>query len=94
MPSDLAPFAPWVRDWFGRRFERPTAAQTLGWPPIIAGEHVLLLAPTGSGTTLAAFLWGIDSIYRELREGPAADGGCVGIAHRPAPSASISRTIQ
>ena len=74
MPSDLAPFAPWVRDWFRQRFERPTAAQTLGWPPIIAGEHVLLLAPTGSGKTLAAFLWGIDSIYRELREGPAADG--------------------
>jgi ATP-dependent Lhr-like helicase len=74
MSAELAPFAPWVRHWFTQRFERPTPAQALGWPPVIAGDHVLLLAPTGSGKTLAAFLWGIDRTYRELREGPEARG--------------------
>jgi ATP-dependent Lhr-like helicase len=46
----------------------------MGWPAIQRGEHTLILSPTGSGKTLAAFLWGIDSIWRELRGDASGTG--------------------
>ncbi|HEX8646528.1 MAG TPA: DEAD/DEAH box helicase [Thermoleophilaceae bacterium] len=58
----LATFTPQVREWFGRAFAEPTAAQRQAWPAIAGGDHVLLSAPTGSGKTLAAFLWGLDRL--------------------------------
>lgn len=48
--------------WFSRRFGAPTEIQSRAWPLIAAGGHVLLTAPTGSGKTLTAFLWGLDSL--------------------------------
>ena len=63
MASDpLATFTPQVREWFGRAFAEPTAAQHQAWPAIAKGDHVLLSAPTGSGKTLAAFLWALDRL--------------------------------
>ena len=53
-------FSPAVREWFASTFPEPTAAQVQGWPAIASGAHTLILAPTGSGKTLTAFLWGID----------------------------------
>ncbi|MEZ5080420.1 MAG: DEAD/DEAH box helicase [Thermoleophilia bacterium] len=58
----LAPFHPLTRAWFTRAFAEPTAAQRGGWPAIAAGHHTLILAPTGSGKTLTAFLWALDRI--------------------------------
>ncbi len=58
----LAVFTPATRTWFERAFAGPTPAQTLGWPAIARGGHVLIQAPTGSGKTLAAFLLGIDRL--------------------------------
>ncbi|MEO6989611.1 MAG: DEAD/DEAH box helicase, partial [Aquihabitans sp.] len=55
-------FSPPVRAWFETSFRAPTAAQEQGWPAIAAGDHTLILAPTGSGKTLTAFLWGIDRL--------------------------------
>jgi ATP-dependent Lhr-like helicase len=55
-------FSPAVREWFATSFPEPTAAQEQGWPAIASGEHTLILAPTGSGKTLSAFLWGIDRL--------------------------------
>src|SRR5690349_15355838 len=73
MSDPLAHFTPPVREWFGRAFAAPTAAQAQAWPAISSGEHVLISAPTGSGKTLAAFLWAIDRLASE-RRAAEADG--------------------
>src|SRR5262252_1067255 len=49
-----------VRSWFEAVFPAPTRPQRLGWPAIARGDSPLILAPTGTGKTLAAFLWSID----------------------------------
>jgi ATP-dependent Lhr-like helicase len=67
-------FHPAVREWFAASFPAPTAAQRLGWPPIARGESTLILAPTGSGKTLTAFLWCIDRLM--FAPAPARDGRC------------------
>ncbi len=64
----LSAFLPPVRDWFAETFGAPTPPQAQGWPAIQRGDHTLILAPTGSGKTLTAFLWGIDQLFRELGE--------------------------
>jgi len=77
MTDPLAHFTPQVREWFGRAFAEPTAAQAQAWPAIATGEHVLISAPTGSGKTLAAFLWALDRLAGDVaRRSPVpATGG-------------------
>ncbi len=53
----LSLFHPVTRDWFRSALGEPTAPQRLGWPAIARGESTLILAPTGTGKTLTAFLW-------------------------------------
>ncbi|MDX1511719.1 MAG: DEAD/DEAH box helicase, partial [Nitriliruptorales bacterium] len=64
-------FSPATREWFGTTFREPTAAQAQGWPAIANGDHALILAPTGSGKTLTAFLHAIDRL--STAEEPARD---------------------
>ena len=59
---DSALFAPPVREWFEAVFAAPTRPQLQGWPAIARGESTLILAPTGTGKTLAAFLWCINRL--------------------------------
>ncbi|MFE3058632.1 ATP-dependent helicase [Nocardia sp. NPDC059239] len=64
-------FSPATREWFDGAFPAPTAAQLGAWESIAAGQHTLVIAPTGSGKTLSAFLWAIDQLAtREPAEGP------------------------
>jgi ATP-dependent Lhr-like helicase len=64
-----------VRAWFQAAFPQgPTPAQALAWPPIAAGEHVLLISPTGTGKTLAAFLAILDPLFRAREAGTLVPG--------------------
>jgi ATP-dependent Lhr-like helicase len=58
-------FHPAVRRWFAGAFEAPTRPQQLGWPAIARGDSTLILAPTGSGKTLTAFLWCLNRLMFE-----------------------------
>jgi ATP-dependent helicase Lhr and Lhr-like helicase len=58
----FACFHPVTAEWFRAVFEAPTAPQRLGWPVIARGESSLILAPTGTGKTLTAFLWCLDRL--------------------------------
>jgi ATP-dependent Lhr-like helicase len=68
--SPLSSFAPPTQHWFSVSFAAPTRAQELGLPPIARGDSTLLLAPTGSGKTLTAFLASLD----RLMFGPEPSG--------------------
>ncbi|ANH39323.1 putative ATP-dependent helicase Lhr [Nocardioides dokdonensis FR1436] len=59
-----------TRTWFQAAFAEPTPAQAGAWEAIGAGRHALVVAPTGSGKTLSAFLWSID---RLLTDAPPED---------------------
>ncbi|GGR62489.1 ATP-dependent Lhr-like helicase [Nocardioides luteus] len=61
----LAQFSDPTRTWFGAAFATPTAAQAGAWEAIGAGRNALVVAPTGSGKTLSAFLWSIDKLLTE-----------------------------
>ena len=61
-PAGLSEFQLPVREWFEAVFPAPTKPQILGWPAIARGESTLILAPTGTGKTLAAFLWCINRL--------------------------------
>jgi ATP-dependent Lhr-like helicase len=63
--SALNAFHPAVAAWFSRSFDAPTPAQEAAWPALMAGQHVLVAAPTGSGKTFAAFLAAIDQLVKE-----------------------------
>ncbi len=60
--SVLDRFSAPTREWFGGAFDAPTPAQLGAWESISSGAHTLVVAPTGSGKTLSAFLWSLDRL--------------------------------
>ena len=69
----LSLFHPVTRAWFRSALGEPTAPQRLGWPAIARGESTLILAPTGTGKTLTAFLWCLDRLmFHSAPEEPAS----------------------
>ena len=71
MSDPLARFSAPLREWFTSTFLAPTPPQVEGWPAIADGDHTLILAPTGTGKTLSAFLWTLD----RLAVDPVPDDG-------------------
>nr|WP_300142679.1 ATP-dependent helicase [Propionicimonas sp.] len=61
----LERFSVATREWFRSNFAAPTAAQAGAWDAISSGRHTLVVAPTGSGKTLSAFLWALDRLATE-----------------------------
>ena len=74
--APLDRFSEPTRTWFGAAFAEPTTAQVGAWEAIGAGRHALVVAPTGSGKTLSAFLWSLDRLLtsRAAREVQALPG--------------------
>ncbi|MDG3002983.1 DEAD/DEAH box helicase [Paludisphaera mucosa] len=62
-------FLPPVASWFRATLGEPTLPQRLGWGAIAAGQNTLVAAPTGSGKSLAAFLAGLDLLWRSPTRG-------------------------
>jgi ATP-dependent Lhr-like helicase len=85
-------FGPATQDWFRGAFAEPTTAQLGAWDAISHGKHALVVAPTGSGKTLSAFLWAIDRIFAEKDAAPAAPRRGRG-ARAPAIAASPTRVL-
>ncbi|GAA5093140.1 DEAD/DEAH box helicase [Microbacterium yannicii] len=72
MGDVLERFGPATQDWFRGAFRAPTDAQKGAWQAISAGKHALVVAPTGSGKTLSAFLWAIDRVFHDKAVAPAS----------------------
>ncbi|MFI5720869.1 ATP-dependent helicase [Nocardia sp. NPDC051750] len=70
----MTEFSAATQQWFAGAFPAPTDAQLGAWRAIAGGEHTLVVAPTGSGKTLSAFLWAIDEL---ARADPPVDGTSV-----------------
>ena len=69
----LRSFHPIVRRWFSDTLGAPSAPQEAGWPAIASGENALILAPTGTGKTLAAFRWELNELITSGLERPLAN---------------------
>jgi ATP-dependent Lhr-like helicase len=71
LPLDA--FHPLIRQWFEKRYCKPTEVQHLGWPEIQRGHDTLIAAPTGSGKTLTAFLASLDRLLQLALSGRLRD---------------------
>src|SRR5262245_32082249 len=91
-PLDL--FRPAVRAWFGGAFDAPTKPQQLGWPAIARGESTLILAPTGSGKTLTAFLWCLNRLLFEPAPPPAERCRVVYVSPLKALAVDVERNLR
>ncbi|HEX3969326.1 MAG TPA: crosslink repair DNA glycosylase YcaQ family protein [Edaphobacter sp.] len=90
----LALFHPITAKWFRAVFDAPTAPQVEGWPAIARGESTLILAPTGTGKTLTAFLWCLDRLMMQTASG--AERGCrvVYLSPLKALAADVERNLR
>ncbi len=96
--SSMAPtvFSAPVWTWFEQTFPQgATPAQELAWPAIASAENVLLIAPTGTGKTLAAFLAILDRLFRfELEQALASGVRCVYVSPLRSLNYDIERNLR
>ena len=59
-----------TRIWFKTAVGTPTPVQREAWQAVAEGGDVLISAPTGTGKTLAAFLYALDRLSRQKRPLP------------------------
>jgi ATP-dependent Lhr-like helicase len=71
--SPLGSFHRLVQEWFSETLGEPSAPQRAGWPAIASGDDTLILAPTGTGKTLAAFLYELNALITEGQAKPLAN---------------------
>ncbi len=91
----FAGFHPLTAQWFQRAYGQPTAPQRVGWPVIARGESALILAPTGSGKTLTAFLWCLDRLMLHPRpENPAPGARVLYISPLKALAVDVERNLR
>lgn len=83
-----------VTEWFRAVFPEPTAPQKRGWPAIARGESTLILAPTGSGKTLTAFLWSLNRLMFDPTPEPAARCRVLYISPLKALAVDVERNLR
>ncbi|KAA9395422.1 DEAD/DEAH box helicase [Kocuria coralli] len=88
----LERFSEPTRRWFEGAFSAPTAAQEGAWNAVADGRHTLVVAPTGSGKTLSAFLWGIDRLMN--RESPSGGTKVLYISPLKALGVDVERNLR
>ena len=85
----FACFDPVTAEWFKAVFDAPTAPQRMGWPVIARGENALILAPTGTGKTLAAFLWCLDRLMLQSTHPSDKNKNVARVGHPPSQGCRI-----
>nr|WP_280459425.1 ATP-dependent helicase [Nocardia carnea] len=88
----MTEFSAATQQWFDGAFPAPTDAQLGAWRAISAGEHTLVIAPTGSGKTLSAFLWAIDKLARA--DPPVAGTSVLYISPLKALAVDVERNLR
>jgi len=90
----LALFHPVTARWFREALGEPTAPQVEGWPAIARGESTLILAPTGTGKTLTAFLWCLDTLMFRTPAEPGRGARVLYISPLKALAVDVERNLQ
>src|SRR5687768_17516105 len=67
---------PAVRQWFHSKFQKFTGIQREALQHTLAGKNTLILAPTGSGKTLSAFLSVLSELAFEAEAGTLPNAVC------------------
>ncbi|MEE6287686.1 DEAD/DEAH box helicase [Georgenia sp. MJ173] len=83
-----------TRAWFSGAFAAPTPAQLGAWEAIGAGDHALVVAPTGSGKTLSAFLWAVDRLLTSPEPAREQRARVIYVSPLKALAADIERNLR
>ena len=82
---------PALGQWFRSQFPGATEIQKKALPLTGSGKNTLILAPTGSGKTLSAFLSALSTLAKNARRAPLANAVAVVYV---SPLKSLDRDIQ